>query len=349
MIEKGGMNIIKYKVNKKLIITGSLAIVLGVLMVFIFFYEQPKIDKEFEGKQLFETEEVMDILELSFNPRESERFTISGAQNGQLSLVDPYFYRLSNTSVDSMFEDLNKIVISEFVEMDVKELSRYGLENPAMQLGISYKDGTKSVLDIGNVSFDGSKRYIKKGDTLDVGYVDMKLIDRFFVTLSDVRDKHMMRLNANKIDNIAYKNADNEVFLVKNGGVWTFEESTEDVIDNSIVNAWINKTMNITADSVYGYVESTDVNQEDPIGNVSIILADGSEHKLISYQSTDETNYYIVPYYLSGSDESDESLRPESFVYQIDKRVFDSIFDPRDKFVVDKKTEDSNESEDSEQ
>ena len=135
------------------------------------------------------------------------------AKNGsEWKITQPKPYAADQSSVSSMLSTISSLNSERLVDDKSSDLQRYGLAQPSFELGITEKDNKSQHLLLGDETPAGNAVYaILAGDPrvfTVAGYQKSSIAKG----LNDLRDKHLLTMNADKISRleIAGKNGNIE-------------------------------------------------------------------------------------------------------------------------------------------
>lgn len=123
------------------------------------------------------------------------------------------FYRIRDA-----LEKLGREKLKEFVEEAPKDLSKYGLDKPALKITVAEEGGAKaSSVIFGSLDKDKKGTYAKVIDANNVIMIDEKIWDNLPKTASDIRDRTLLEFEREKVAEVGLK-TDSEDILVRRLG-----------------------------------------------------------------------------------------------------------------------------------
>jgi len=140
---------------------------------------------------------------------ESQGKSIALAKTGNVwNLTDPVKTRADENTVDSFLNQFRWAQAKEYVDEKPKSLAPYGLSRPGMMLTLTLGvNKSQNILWIGDPK--GKDRYYAKdAGRLSVFLVDTALVREFKKTVSDFRDKKIVRFETDSIKSIAVEYPD---------------------------------------------------------------------------------------------------------------------------------------------
>lgn len=201
--------------KKNYIATASLAGVLALLVLWYALYEKnyKQTRKQAEEKtKLLTTLDRNDIHELVVERRKADdaakkepapEILKLREANGEWTLVEPVAAPADGGAVNSMLSTLTTTKHERVVEEQPKDLAQYGLEPPLLKIQVR-KDATANFEEIrlGKETPVGFSIYATGAGGPAVYRVSQSLKTVFEKTVKDVRDKRVVAVNRNDIEEI---------------------------------------------------------------------------------------------------------------------------------------------------
>jgi hypothetical protein len=316
--------------SKKFTITAILAGIMILILGYIFLVEEGKVEQEEVEKQIIKQDVISDLVKISFTPMYDMSFALERDQEYGWILADPYRYRIDRTKVQELEENLKNLVTEELVEKDALDLAKYGLNQPFSEIIFTYTDQEKS-LKIGEESFDGTYRYVMMDESADIYFVSNMVISPFLVTIDQVQDKHIVELNANKIDLIEFSSEEKGAFTLQKDQEekWSFL-SIEELVNQEMVTGFINQITNIQADSILMDSESKDLDFSTAIDYITL-RTDDKEIKINSMLEASDESSVLIKVEMQQSDdlaggEVGGLMKPWDFIMRVAKNKYDSVY-----------------------
>jgi Domain of unknown function (DUF4340) len=128
-------------------------------------------------------------------------------QGGKWQIVQPAHYLADSDAVSQFLTTLANARVADFVSDAPKDLGKYGLEKPKLELSIfTGKDDARHALLLGLEEPQGSKVYAKRASDPFVFAVDDTLIGKVNLNVSDLRDKTVMAFDPAKAGRLEIDN-----------------------------------------------------------------------------------------------------------------------------------------------
>jgi len=312
--------------KKKFILTIILALILAGAFVYIQFFEQDKIIDEKKEKELFtsEVEELGKMFSIGFIPRIQESFLLVNSNNNW-ELQEPFSYKIDRIELDSIIEKLEKLELDNLVEEDVEDKSKYGLDNPEMEIHVVYANEKRDI-SIGSLSFDNNKRYLEKDSNGKIYFISSALVDSLLINYETVLDKSFINFNAVELEKIEMKKNGNDFVFNLNNGKWFQNKDTE--INQEAIIGFVNRISNIDANSIYpGGVQAASF--ENPVALLSFETDSKIDQIKAIIEEGDENNYLLKIEEQKKEDsqeENNEGKTYRDFIFKISKAKFDTLF-----------------------
>lgn len=178
------------KKNRQLLTIIGLCVLLIALIIVFFVATKHKDNskkKEEAGNniELYSIKES-DIAELHFKNSMAELTFVKN--KNKWVLKDDTKYSLDQSKVETLVSDVKKMSATSEVTSDCTDLSQYGLQEPALQVDITDKDGNKKTLTAGDESVAGEGRYAYiDNDTKKVYMVESAFTSDFETTKKELK------------------------------------------------------------------------------------------------------------------------------------------------------------------
>ena len=125
-------------------------------------------------------------------------------KDGKWMLQLPVVARASGGSVQALIGKIAALHVVDFVVDDASNLSTYGLTSPAVTLSVT-AGGEPMVLEIGSAIPDKPGQvYAQRLKSTSVFALNKSDVDDLLKALPNVRDRHILPFDANKVTGIAY-------------------------------------------------------------------------------------------------------------------------------------------------
>lgn len=96
-------------------------------------------------------------------------------------------FDLQSGRPDDLAEDSSSIEFSQIIEADAtNNLSDYGLDKPVATATVTYRDGKKAIITVGNNALQGAGTYISFGNSSAVYLVKSEEVDTFLMGINDL-------------------------------------------------------------------------------------------------------------------------------------------------------------------
>lgn len=164
---------------KTLIASISVLVVLGVVLTILLLtqpHEEKTPDVAEDPSLTFSSYETLDVVKIHIiNIEDPDGYTIIPSDTkGEWTIPSIEKAPLNQTQFSSVVYNAAAVKASELVEKDVADLKKYGLENPAAQVAITYKDNNTLEFLIGDATPGGGYYLAKKGSSDVYLYVTTK-------------------------------------------------------------------------------------------------------------------------------------------------------------------------------
>ena len=310
--------------KKSTLIVLAMAIALGA---FVYFYDSkhsvaPPSDQA-SWKPAFAVK-ADDITALTLERKIGN--VVFSKQGSDWRITRPVSTRADQTAIGGIVNDLSTAKIQRsFVPPPADNLSKYGLDQPAVTIEFQSKTGVQHTLRLGDKDFSNSAVYGLVGASKNVDMLPVSLLDETDQPLSQLRDRALLELNNAEITSITLDEPDGVVAIKKAGSTWMITKPKQVMADSSAVDSVVsslstNKFTDVaseTPDNLAKY------GLAPPSVSVTVDARDQQFHLLIGKKTDDQ--YYAR-----------DPARP--MVFEISSTVYDTLnkkfFDLRDKSIV---------------
>lgn len=187
--------------NLIILVVVLLALIGSILLYNFVFKSETAVDDKSISVSKFESDKASEII-----IEGNEGKIVLKKNDTQWELVSGGDFPLNNTAVNSIVTNMADLTAYKLIEENSSSLDKYGLENP-YKLTIKLKDGTESIVQVGNETPTKQGYYIKKIDSNDVYAVYTYIGDALIATKEDIRNKYLFDVNSADIVNfVLYRN-----------------------------------------------------------------------------------------------------------------------------------------------
>lgn len=145
-------------------------------------------------------------------------------EEGNWKMIEPVEARADKEEVDKLAEAIRGIRVRVFEDDNPKDLTRYGLKRPSLQVEVRYGESSKRLL-IGSKDPKTGRLYVKLASQPYVYSIDSDLLEKISKDPFDLRDKTVIsfqRFDADRLKIIRPK--EKLVFRKKGEAKWEIEE-----------------------------------------------------------------------------------------------------------------------------
>ena len=162
--------------------------------------------------------------------------TLQKDEEGNWRMIEPVKSRADKDEVDKLAEAIRGIRVRVFEEDNPKDLSRYGLKKPSLQVEVKYGESTKRLL-IGSKDPETGRLYVKLASQPYVYSIDSDLLDKIPKEPFDLRDKTVISFQRFDADRLKLIRPDGKLALRKKGEAkWEIEEPVKVEADEVAVD-----------------------------------------------------------------------------------------------------------------
>jgi hypothetical protein len=140
-------------------------------------------------------------------------------------LSGPFETKALAESALKMAAELGTAKVENYKAHEAKSLAEYGLDKPALTVGVAAKDGKEHTLLIGKPSAEGATHYAKRSDDPAVFTVGATLVHAADRPALDLIDTRLLNVDAAKVERLHSQSGDKSLTLEKKADVWRATES----------------------------------------------------------------------------------------------------------------------------
>jgi hypothetical protein len=160
------------------------------------------------------------ITKLDLRKRDANLVVLAKTNSGTWEITEPKPFRADQSLVSGMLSTLSSLNSERMVEDNALDLTKYGLDRPAVELAITERDNKTQRLLIGDDTPAGGAVYAKlAGDPriFTLASSNKNSIDK---SLNEVRDKRMLPVNSEEISRIELVKGSRDIEFARNQNGW---------------------------------------------------------------------------------------------------------------------------------
>ena len=248
---------------------------------------------EFPGSVTKHVNDLRSHLLMTFNMGNANKVTIQSPSGGEIEvdkkdnkwrIVKPSPYLADSDTVAQLLTSLANARVKDFVSNAPKDLSKYGLDKPQLQVTVftGKKEKPHSLL-FGLKEPTALKHtiYVKRGSAPYVFSVADKLIGKVDLTVFDLRDKTVMAFDPNKAGRIEIDNRGKKyaLDLVKKGKWQIVADGKTSAADGSAVQTFLDELANLKGSAIIAdpMTEAKKYGLEKPTETITVYYKDGKK------------------------------------------------------------------------
>lgn len=147
------------------------------------------------------TIESTDVDSLSLDRNGTNVFTSKKTSDSEWAMLKPIEGNVNTTAIDPMLTALAGVKVKEFVEDDAKDLSKYGLDNPAYKMSFTTTYSSIS-LELGTEKTKGSEIYAKLSGSNEVFTIDDTAFTFLDKPFKEIIEVFVYIVNIDKVNKI---------------------------------------------------------------------------------------------------------------------------------------------------
>ncbi|MCK4836068.1 MAG: DUF4340 domain-containing protein [Candidatus Aminicenantes bacterium] len=219
---------------------GSLVVILAVLFILIHMVNKQEVrEQESAGRLLNLKPEMVKKIEL-LRGEKTFRFV---KQNHGWYLEEPVKTRADKRVIESILDDFCALKYERPVESNTRDLKKYGLGQPKIQLRLyeDKKPAPSFTIQLGNQNSMDSTSYTKLERNNDVVLITAYKRDQLEKDLFDFRDKKFFHFEQTEVKRLSFKSQEKEFVFKKKNNTWFLEKPlfslTSEIVLSDIVSS----------------------------------------------------------------------------------------------------------------
>ncbi len=213
-------------------------LVLGGYVYFTEFRGQEEKQKQQEAKKKAFQVEDKDITELSLAYPDR---TISAVKKGdkQWEMTSPAGVETDSDEWQSLASDVSRIEREDTVAQNAQDLTPFGLKDPAVKVSAKTKEGKSFEILFGAENPRKTFTYAKFGNNNDVFLTASNWEKTFTKTVADLRNKKVLELEPDDIDDVKVMDGSKELEAQKSGDNWQLKKPIDTKADNGEISTFL--------------------------------------------------------------------------------------------------------------
>ena len=191
------------------------------------------IDEFYDYRVFTENIFQCDRIELSGSASDGFIQIVYSHESGW-QLLQPRLLSVNQSSVSDLFNQIKKIKLQSFNDVELSDSSAFGFDDPYMRLVISSIQNGSISLCIGDLSGDRKMRYVRKDKEDKIGLIDENVVNDVIGYLEKFRKDQVFDL-AKKTSFLQLSNPQNEILFTKGSNtLWRMNKPFDWAVDNQI-------------------------------------------------------------------------------------------------------------------
>ena len=237
------------------------------------------IDEFYDYRVFTENIFQCDRIELSGSASDGFIQIVYSHESGW-QLLQPRLLSVNQSSVLDLFNQIKKIKLQSFNDVELSDSSAFGFDDPYMRLVISSIQNGSISLCIGDLSGDRKMRYVRRDKEDKIGLIDENIINDVIGHLEKLRKDQVFDL-AKKTSFLQLSNPQNEILFTKGSNtLWRMNKPFDWGVDNEIFSQMLE------------FIEGMVITRFDVNANID------SKKFTIEINSKDSDNYQEISCFL---------------------------------------------------
>jgi hypothetical protein len=164
------------------------------------------------------------ITKLDLEQRDASPVVLAKASSGTWEITQPKPLRADQSLVSGMLAALSSLSSERVVEDSAVDLTKYGLERPALAMAITEKDNKSQRLLLGDDTPTGGAVYAKLAEDPRIFTLASSSKNNIDKSLNDLRDKRLLPLNSDEISRIELLAGSKDIVFARNQDGWFIQK-----------------------------------------------------------------------------------------------------------------------------
>ena len=191
------------------------------------------IDEFYDYRVFTENIFQCDRIELSGSASDGFIQIVYSHESGW-QLLQPRLLSVNQSSVLDLFNQIKKIKLQSFNDVELSDSSVFGFDDPYMRLVISSIQNGSISLCIGDLSSDSKMRYVRRDKEDKIGLIDENIVNDVIGYIEKFRKDQVFDL-AKKSSFLKLSNPQNEILFTKGSNtLWRMNKPFDWGVDNEI-------------------------------------------------------------------------------------------------------------------
>jgi hypothetical protein len=156
-------------------------------------------------------------------------------------IVEPSPGPVDETEVSGLVSNLGTVEVSRTVDQDPKDLTKYGLVKPRIDVQFTAGDKTVHQLQIGSKTVTGGDLYARLGNEKKIILIPAYLESTFDRTTFQLRDKSILKFDRDKVDHVDVTSSAGALKFTKQGEAWKMTAPVAARTDSAAVDTLIGR------------------------------------------------------------------------------------------------------------
>ena len=173
----------------------------------------------FLDKRLFDFDEKQ-VAQIHFqHGSETVRLKRDTQAGGAWTIVQPAPANVDPVTINSLLFDLKDVRVEEFIKAE--DLSLFGLDTPKRKLSVLLADGSRQSVQLGNANSRQDLYFAQRSRDQSQFVISARTVKKIFRTLHDLKNKHLMDIEEDRVDAIVIEYPDTTFKLARNKKGWS--------------------------------------------------------------------------------------------------------------------------------
>ena len=191
--------------------------------------------------------------------REEKKIVCAKNLTGDWQIEKPVTVKADAEVVDDILFGVDSLKAVEFVAEQPKNLSRYGLDFPSLQISFFTQDAEPAILLLGRIK--GDTVYTKAQNAECVVLVNSDLLELIGLGVAGLRDKQVLRFESDEAFKLTLRHDDVQLTCQKQGANWRLVSPVQEEANNGAVNSIVYRLSDLKVEKFLASAPSLEVSR----------------------------------------------------------------------------------------
>ncbi|HKR26103.1 MAG TPA: DUF4340 domain-containing protein [Acidobacteriaceae bacterium] len=229
------------------------------------------------------------VTSVTVTSKGAQPITVVPSASDAWKITAPAAYRADADTVNAIVHSLSDLHPESVVDEHAVNLAPYGLSDPAVSVKVDERNNQSASLSIGDKTPTGGAYYAMIPGTARVYTVDTSVESSLAKSLNDLRDKHLLPLQAAAVNSLEITGKGNDIAIARKPGGWQIQKPQPFRTDNYAVDDLVQQLTSATFDPATNPADAAaSFAKAAPVATVKLTSASGTDTLEVRKSKTDD-------------------------------------------------------------